>query len=667
MSGFLATLTPVPGAQIEAIYIAYYGRAADGGGYLYWQNDAASLIAGGLTTTQAAVNIADAFALQPESQANYSFLASPPATLNPNDPVQIASVDTFIEQVYANLFNRTVDGTDAGVQYWQGQILKGLVSVGSAVYDIANGATGNDATVLGFKVDAGLYFTTQTQAANIGSTAASVAANPVFIATATDVITPVVDQASEATSQGWTDAFVKSGGTVIPTIPVVTQTEFTLTAGPDSHTTSTAGFLFNAPLVASSTDFSGGSNVNLQTLTVGDTLIDTNGDGTLDAVFNQGPGNQSATGTEFVVPNVTLQGITTANLTVVAYGYPQGFQGSAGTSAAGTGITGLTTVNDSTSLAGIVLGGLGNGLNTALVNVNITGFSGGTGSLLFAEYLNPKAAAASNVINVSVAGLLGNTTAGQADSLFFGGAGNPGTSGAPNLSYGTWALTVNSSADLELWQNGVGAATALTLAGGSPVALGEDAVGNWQKLTTLDASASTGDVTITGHASEDVTNIGNLFLTAGATAGVGTGAAGNNPYGLFGSAAGLLDGNTAVTVYKLSTGVNFLDVSSFGQGALAKLVTTPGTNAQTDNEIVVAELGCHHDRGVDLRRHQGLPGSWRHRHQRHHQLRKPADRRSTRSSTRPPPRATWRSTTPRLKPWRCRSSSIPRTTATAMA
>ena len=125
MSGFLSTLTPVPGAQIEAIYIAYYGRAADGGGYLYWQNDAAILIAGGLTTTQAAVNIADAFALQPESQANYSFLASPPATLNPNDPVQIASVDTFIEQVYANLFNRTVDGTDAGVQYWQNQILTG--------------------------------------------------------------------------------------------------------------------------------------------------------------------------------------------------------------------------------------------------------------------------------------------------------------------------------------------------------------------------------------------------------------------------------------------------------------------------------------------------------------------------------------------------------------
>ena len=86
---------------------------------------------------------------------------------------------------------------------------------------------------------------------------------------------------------------------------------------------------------------------------------------------------QSATGTEFVVPNVTLQGITTANLTVVASGYPQGFQGSAGTSVAGTGITGLTTVNDLNSLAGILLGGLGKGLNTALVNVNITGFSGG--------------------------------------------------------------------------------------------------------------------------------------------------------------------------------------------------------------------------------------------------------------------------------------------------
>ncbi len=587
MSGFLATLTPVPGAQIEAIYVAYYGRAADGGGYLYWENDAANLIAGGMSTTQAAVNIADAFALQPKSQANYSFLASPPATLVPTDPVQIASVDVFINAVYENLFNSAADA--GGLAYWQKQILTGAVSVGSAVYDIANGATGADATILTDKIDAGLYFTTTTLAANLGS---SSPLTSTFAAVAVPTTSTVVDSATLDTSKANTDKFVASGGTTNPwTPPTPPPSVFTLTPGVDSgaaFTTSVAGAIFNAPLVASTSQFSQGSNVNLQTLTVGNSLIDTVGDGTLNAAFNQYAPVPSATGTEFVVPNVTLQGISTANLTVVTYAI-QGFQGSAGTSSTGTGITGLTTVNDFNSLAGIQLGGVGNGLNTALTNVNITGFSGGTGALLFAEYLNPKAGAASNTINVSVAGLLGNTTSGQSDVLFFGAAGNPGTSGAPSLSYGTWALTVNSAADLQLEQNGVGAATQLTLSGDSSVALGQDDVGNWQKLTTINASASTSDVTITGWASEFGSNIGNLFLTAGATAGVGTDGGGNNPYGLFGSDVGLLDGNTALTTYDLSTGVNFLDVSSFSAANLANLKTVQGSNALTDNEIVVSD------------------------------------------------------------------------------
>ena len=242
----------------------------------------------------------------------------------------------------------------------------------------------------------------------------------------------------------------------------------------------------------------------------------------------------------------------------------------------------------------------------------------------------------------SVAGLLGNTTAGQADSLFFGNGGRqPGHRGEPNLSYGTWALTVNSSANLQLGRAGLAPPPQITLAGAGNVALGEDAVGNWQKLTTLDASASTGNVTITGHASEDVTNIGNLFLTAGATGRRRHRRGRQQPvWPVRQSAAGLLDGNTAVTVYKLSTGVNFLDVSSDDgkrPGALMTIADAPTPRPTTRSSWPATRLPAR--RRLDLRRHQGLPGSRRHRlGGTINYANLPSS--ITRSSTRPPPRAT---------------------------
>ena len=115
MSGFLATQSSAD--QTEAIYIAYFGRAADGGGYLYWTGSFASQEAAGIAAPAAAVNIADSFAVQPEATALYSFLASPPAVLSTTDPVQIAGVDQFLNEVYENLFNRPADA--GGEAYWQ--------------------------------------------------------------------------------------------------------------------------------------------------------------------------------------------------------------------------------------------------------------------------------------------------------------------------------------------------------------------------------------------------------------------------------------------------------------------------------------------------------------------------------------------------------------------
>jgi len=147
-AGFLENQTP--SNQVEAIYVAYFGRSADGPGYLYWTQTFADEARRGLSSLDSAINIANAFAPQTESKAQYGFLASPPPVINANDPVQIAAVNSMIQTVYQNLFNRAAD-TD-GLNYWTGQILTQVVAIGTAIYAIANGALGGDQVVLQDKI-----------------------------------------------------------------------------------------------------------------------------------------------------------------------------------------------------------------------------------------------------------------------------------------------------------------------------------------------------------------------------------------------------------------------------------------------------------------------------------------------------------------------------------
>ena len=102
--------------QVEAIYVAYFGRAADGNGQLYWVNQFnVDVNVDHLSVDQAAVMISNSFAVQPEAKAMYAFLNSPPITLNPADPTQIAAADNLITSAYLHLFNRVVPVTDPGV------------------------------------------------------------------------------------------------------------------------------------------------------------------------------------------------------------------------------------------------------------------------------------------------------------------------------------------------------------------------------------------------------------------------------------------------------------------------------------------------------------------------------------------------------------------------
>ncbi len=399
--------------------------------------------------------------MQPEALAKYSLLATPPNLTNPTSPVTIASVQSFINTVYQDLFNHAADAT--GLAFWQNALLTGKVSIGAAVYTIANGATGNDTTILTNKITAATSFTTDTVSFNTP-------VNQTLLTAAEQAVAPVgLDPATVTTSQAFSMQFAQTS----------TQAQLTLTPGEDALVASAPGAIFNAPLVSTSTQVGPGS-FNVQTLTANDALKDSVGDGTLNANF-------SVAG---LVPNVTMAGIATANLVNIA-GNRAGFEGS---------VTGLTTVNVNSSNAGIQLGVAGAGLLTALKNVSVSGFTGANNSTPMTEFIAAAVGSASNTINVALSGLLGATGAGASDKLTFATDGSAGTKASPNVSYGTWALTVNSTANLQLQQNGVGGATTLKVSGAGKVALGQDAVGNWQNLTKIDASASTGNVTITGAA-----------------------------------------------------------------------------------------------------------------------------------------------------------------------
>ena len=243
-------------------------------------------------------------------------------------------------------------------------------------------------------------------------------------------------------------------------------------------------------------------------------------------------------------------------------------------------ITGLTTAGTDNSLFGVQVGNPGGqGLKTALTNVNIVDYVGPTKGVAPVITANIAAAAgsAANTIAVGITGALGSTAAASAAQILIENDGPAGTVATPNLTYGTWAVTADSTSLLELRQGGVGGAANLTLGGaGALIAVGQDAVGNWQNLTTLDLSKTTGIAVITG-------------ASTGATNALGTGAAGTNPDWLFGSLAGLLNNGATfdLTSVTLGTGKNVIDVSSATAAEVGALKTTgavvPG------NELIVQD------------------------------------------------------------------------------
>ena len=192
--------------QMELIYIGYFDRSADAGGFNFWEGQNATAQAHGQSAAVSLTNIANSFAPQAETEAIYPFLSNP----HPNfsDPTVQAGLATFIGNVYENLFDRA--GDSGGVGYWTGQIESGTVGLGAAVLAIANGAIGSDATVLENKIMVALDFTNLTRAANLDTALAT----PALVAEAKTVLAGVdglsFDDASVTTAEALIQPWIAS-------------------------------------------------------------------------------------------------------------------------------------------------------------------------------------------------------------------------------------------------------------------------------------------------------------------------------------------------------------------------------------------------------------------------------------------------------------------------
>lgn len=148
--------------QISAIYVGYYGRAADPNGLQYWIDQCQAWYQDGLDAGMSAeeaeqsalIMVAQSFSDQSETAAMYPYLAYP----------DLADAEDFVVSIYENLFNREPDAD--GLAYWSGELYSGNVNVGSFILAVIMGANGTDQAVITNRSDVSLYFASEFASQN---------------------------------------------------------------------------------------------------------------------------------------------------------------------------------------------------------------------------------------------------------------------------------------------------------------------------------------------------------------------------------------------------------------------------------------------------------------------------------------------------------------------
>jgi hypothetical protein len=131
--------------QVAKLYVANFNRAPDSAGLDYWTNSGSYAGNGSTLTNMNQI----AKAMQAGSEAS--------------EGVASMSNSDYVISLYNSLFGKSVDNSDAGVEYWVGEIASGNVERANMIQTLILGAeadTGdaNDAAVLANKTEVGLYY-----------------------------------------------------------------------------------------------------------------------------------------------------------------------------------------------------------------------------------------------------------------------------------------------------------------------------------------------------------------------------------------------------------------------------------------------------------------------------------------------------------------------------
>ena len=411
---------PLSAAQLNSLvnlYVGYFNRAPDPTGLGYWISQYDPAVSG--SNAMSLSQIANSFAVQTEAKTQYPFLTAP----------TLASVNTFLTSIYANLFNRAYNpSTDS---YWATQISNGM-PVGQAIVNIISGATGADLTTLQNKSTAGLNWA-QSMANVPGAvyTQGSVYASSAFSTVAGVNATP----ASVTAANAATTAFFTTGAGV-PTIP---GQIYTLTTGPDTFVGTAGNDTFNAPF-----------NTGV-TFTGLDTL---NGNGGNDTL------NISTTGAFTGPSGVSITGINNYNLSATTGAVwdtssRTSYVGLKNESVSGSGVITLTTQSGvNLSATNSTPGGAATTLNGgAASTVIVTGSVANTDTVSVGATSAPTGAVSVNTTTslTNTAGatvtVKGGSTVSVTENISNSATANTATAGAVTVmgTANTTSVTVNQS------------------------------------------------------------------------------------------------------------------------------------------------------------------------------------------------------------------------------
>lgn len=534
-------------AQVQQLYIAYFGRPADPIGQNYWatQIDAAngsiaSLIAG--------------FSASTESAALFG---------------NKSTIDK-VTAIYQNAFGRAPE--PAGLAYWVAQLDSGKVSQAQASWTIQQSAGPGDAAAVQNKLTAAQAFTAQIDTtAEVQGYQGAAAADSArkFLATVTQ------DNATATAAVSGAAAAVAAATSV-----GVVGTTFTLTTGLDNLTGDSGNntFIGDAATISPADQINGGAGVD--TLNVYGLTTDTQAFlptlNSVERLVLTAPAAVSvnvanvAGLTDVVLKNaVTGSTITTAAGTTVTFDGATAAVQTVNTTAAATAATvGLTNGATVTTLnvngaavntlniasngsAANTVGALAGTAGVANSTLNITGTQKLTvTALLDTDFTTVNASA--NTGGVSVAFDANDVTV-------TGGAGNDSFNFAGNL---TVADKVDGGAGIDTVSVTGGAAlTAGVLAGLNAV----------KNVETVELTGVDGTTVTLGSVAGTLTNTAVnklLFNTSGVVADVVDAADAAHTYA-FGAA------NTGAATLNLATGVTSVNVGLEGGSALGALTVNP--------------------------------------------------------------------------------------------